>query len=414
MPNDVLLSAGDHESVGFSVGNENIEIVKNGSFWYIEGNEDFPLDQEIPYAMEKILSPLLYKRTVTQDCSDPETYGLGTLALKVSFTGSDQSGTLYIGDPCSSSPGWYFAFGDEKTVYLGDESLGNAFTFGNLLDLILLDNYPPLNANSVTGLKTDTFELVLTPEGAFGDTESRFSLKYGEKLFMTDCDTAEDTVMLISGIEPESCARYGITDEKVLREYGFEDKKLVVNYSDSGNELTSVIYIGSETDDGHVYTLLEGSNQICLVHDDYIKALSISAESLLSKKVFPLTPGKISVLEMKTESGVYSLERRTKSVEDAEGLTQTIVEYYKDGVLADQNNADALIDMLTSLKASSVAFYEPEGSEEVFVLIITSVDGQIHKISVIKDGEDFYALRDGVCWQKISEVDAVRLMDLSI
>ena len=409
----VILDAGKLKSVELTVGNEDVRLIKNGSFWYVDGNEDFPLDQDIPTAMEKLLSPLSAQRKVAENNGDPEKYGLGRYALKISFSGESQSGTLLIGDPCGAAPGWYFALGDESGVYLGDESLGTAFTFGQLNDLILPDPYPPVNAGSVVGMKTDTIEIIQTPTGKFGDPESRFCVSINGTLCMADDESAAELIALAAALEPERCVRFGDVDEGVLSEYGFKKSSIEISYTDSDSTLKSVVMIGAHTDDGHVYTMLEASKQICLVHADELYALSGDPEPLLSRRAFPVVPGKLASLRVKNAAGEFELERRTRTEEDENGLSQTIVEYFSDGRLADGRRADALTDTLASIEASSVALYDPpDDAEAVFSLSFSLTDGSPHEIKVCEGGGEFFVIHDGVCWQKLGEADAHTLENL--
>lgn len=152
-----LYQMDDSKIVGLRFKNSKAEMdfIKEKDTWLVEGDTDFPLDQNKITTMVDEVAAVTADKLVTDQCDDLEEYQLNTPDLTVEVEDSDGNRqSLVIGMESVSGGGRYAYCGDSSKIYILSTSIYTSFdyTSGQIMETA---DFPAVTADYVTGLKIE-------------------------------------------------------------------------------------------------------------------------------------------------------------------------------------------------------------------------------------------------------------------
>ncbi|MDO5539311.1 MAG: DUF4340 domain-containing protein [Eubacteriales bacterium] len=275
----VDISQTDVSSLTFNIGEDAVTFVTEEDGWYMESDEDFPVNSTEISSLLSYFGPLKAVRTL-EDVNEISEFGLDAPANVFLLKNSEgNETTITIGDNNEGTGDDYVMKDDETDViYTISSSLRNAVG-DDIYDYAVSEEIPSFSSDNIVGVIVkrdgDTYELQKGNEEwtvLGNDTE-------------LDQDDMEMAVSNLGYLSYTGYADYHCTDEKT---YGFDSgKEITIIYEvivansaadgeDGTEDLSSVeqhtltFRIGDTDPEGNYYVQQEDSEEVHTLSDSVL------------------------------------------------------------------------------------------------------------------------------------------------
>lgn len=253
---------------------ETIALRKNGDAWQVEGDAEYPLDQEAVKALVSSLAALTGNLRL-EGVDAPEDYGLDAPALVAEIELADgQTRTLSLGNETLLGGEYYVSAGEAGVVYVTDVALSSVLS-ASLDELTQWEEIPQVD---------DIARLViLGPSASLDQTyyEDSAALTYNPewRWFQTGLQYPSDTdAMRLLLDDVAALAWNGFVAHSVegeaLAEYGLDSagSTSVVAFVEGQSESALSLVIGASCEEGY-YAMLAGSDCVYTMAAESVASL---------------------------------------------------------------------------------------------------------------------------------------------
>ena len=253
---------------------ETIALRKNSDAWQVEGDAEYPLDQEAVKALVSSLAALTGNLRL-EGVDAPEDYGLDAPALVAEIELADgQTRTLSLGNETLLGGEYYVSAGEAGVVYVTDVALSSVLS-ASLDELTQWEEIPQVD---------DIARLViLGPSASLDQTyyEDSAALTYNPewRWFQTGLQYPSDTDAMrlllddVAALAWNGLVAHGVEGE-ALAEYGLDSagSTSVVAFVEGQSESALSLVIGASCEDGY-YAMLAGSDCVYTMAAESVASL---------------------------------------------------------------------------------------------------------------------------------------------
>lgn len=253
---------------------ETIALRKNGDAWQVEGDAEYPLDQEAVKALVSSLAALTGNLRL-EGVDAPEDYGLDAPALVAEIELADgQTRTLSLGNETLLGGEYYVSAGEAGVVYVTDVALSSVLS-ASLDELTQWEEIPQVD---------DIARLViLGPSASLDQTyyEDSAALTYNPewRWFQTGLQYPSDTDAMrlllddVAALAWNGFVAHGVEGE-ALAEYGLDSagSTSVVAFVEGQSESALSLVIGASCEEGY-YAMLAGSDCVYTMAAESVASL---------------------------------------------------------------------------------------------------------------------------------------------
>lgn len=289
----------DVNTIILNTGETELRFVKNDDTWDYDGDDKFPVNQDILKTIAEAAGNFEADRKL-ENGDSLDAYGFAD--DNVSVTAKDSAGTevtLVYGDAVGD--GYYVKTSDSDTVYTAGSTLYSQFQGKTLYDFVQEEALPTTFSDDIMQVKltfdgkTYTYDKPAEEESdtsesteAENDTSESTETESGAAESETESETKspeaeafDNLAAAIPGMSIEKCADY-YADKTELKKYGLDKPKMTIEYTytdSDGNEKTQIIYVGStaekenDADADAYYVRLEGSDMVNTISANSIDGL---------------------------------------------------------------------------------------------------------------------------------------------
>ena len=251
-----------------------IALRKNGDAWQVEGDAEYPLDQEAVKALVSSLAALTGNLRL-EGVDAPEDYGLDAPALVAEIELADgQTRTLSLGNETLLGGEYYVSAGEAGVVYVTDVALSSVLS-ASLDELTQWEEIPQVD---------DIARLViLGPSASLDQTyyEDSAALTYNPewRWFQTGLQYPSDTDAMhlllddVAALAWNGFVAHGVEGE-ALAEYGLDSagSTSVVVFVEGQSESALSLVIGASCEEGY-YAMLAGSDCVYTMAAESVASL---------------------------------------------------------------------------------------------------------------------------------------------
>lgn len=234
-----LVDAEDLTAVSYTDGESTLGFVEEDGTWYDTADKEIPMNQDVVGGFADTVASLSAKREL-KDPDDVADYGLDAPAYTISYTTKDgEEGAVYIGDMTGED--YYAMVEGSDRIYTISDDLPYSMDF-DLSGYIQTDTVPSISSGNLK--KVEVTENGATT--AFEDEDDLGELAGGwGTLTLTEL------------------ADYHVTDD-TLADYGLDEASritAVAEYedTDTGDEESFTVYLGSTDENGNRYVMVDDS-----------------------------------------------------------------------------------------------------------------------------------------------------------
>lgn len=251
-----------------------IALRKNGDAWQVEGDAEYPLDQEAVKALVSSLAALAGNLRL-EGVDAPEDYGLDAPTLVAEIELADgQTRTLSLGNETLLGGEYYVSAGEAGVVYVTDVALSSVLS-ASLDELTQWEEIPQVD---------DIARLViLGPSASLDQTyyEDSAALTYNPewRWFQTGLQYPSDTDAMrlllddVAALAWNGFVAHGVEGE-ALAEYGLDSagSTSVVAFVEGQSESALSLVIGASCEEGY-YAMLAGSDCVYTMAAESVASL---------------------------------------------------------------------------------------------------------------------------------------------
>lgn len=354
----------EYTALSIKSGKEKMDLTRENQTWSMEGEKEFPLNEE---AVEKILSTLS-SLTAKRELKNQEDASIAEYGLKepeVTIDAKRKDGsilTVEIGDKLPIDGNYYFRLGKESTVYVIEPMIETKLNVTRS-DLLRM---PP--STNITVDQLEEIQLVKLGKGGFHfiyDKNNPYD-HTGASLFSwyteskdkmpinVDSNKASKLFQSFLNNEVEKAVDYG---DKALKEYDLEKPKATIymrykETKDSKKEVETYLHVGKQDQNGDYYVTFNNDNIVYLMSKDELDTkLSYREEDYLSDYLLLADIAKLSGLKITTEETTYDYHMKKEKVKDKDGKEEEkTVYYYKDQPFENEMTFKQFYNLVISLK----------------------------------------------------------------
>lgn len=317
-----------------------VSLEKKEDSWYVEGEEEFPLDQSYINGMLSSLSSIQASGLVKEDADNMEEYGLKKPAMEITITLSDGTlAKLTLGDEVPIQGGRYGLADDGTTVYVFDSGYYTSFDY-SLHDLMTVETGPQFEPGSVTGLVLDN------GKGSYFEAKTDKSLAwiingpYSQPV-RGDAQSLSGLFSSYSGLSFGECVEYDSKDSTI---YGIQKDgaRIQIQYEEeitdeaAGGEAsksrkkTFTLLIGDPDEEGNYYVQPKGSSYVYKMDEDtvesllYVTPFSYISPYIVNETIEDLESISIEIKKNKKQSTISLKETKAKDKEGSETVEYTV------------------------------------------------------------------------------------------
>ena len=351
--------------------------------WRIVQPKALAADQDAVTSMVTSLSSLNGDKTIDENATDLSAYGLNAPALDITITKKDGKTTsLLVGDSTPTNSGNYAKLSDSPKVYTVASFVKTGLdkSVNDLRDKRLLTFDSDKLTRVVLNAKGGPVELgknaqnewqILKPSASRADGSQVDSLVGKLKDAKMDATISDDDA------------------KKAAAGYASSARVALATVSDSGGDQTLEVH---KDKDKNYYAKSSAVEGIYKISTDVGDALDKGLDDFRNKKLFDFGFSDPTKIDLKGAS-------YTKSGDKWMSGAKTM----------DNGTVQSLIDKLRDLTAGK--FADKSAGDVVFEATVTSNGGKkIEKVSIRKQGSDYFAQREGE--PSIYQLDAKAVDDL--
>lgn len=424
--NIVLYTLNTDTASRIEVKNEKGEVFleKKEDSWFVEGEEEFPLDQSYISGMLSALSSIQASGLVKEDGENMEEYGLKKPAMEITITLSDgTSAKLTLGDEVPIQGGRYGLADDGTTVYVFDSSYYTSFDY-SLNDLMTVEAGPEFEPGSVTSLILDN------GKGSYFEAKKDESLAWTingpySQPVRGDAQSLSGLFSSYSGLSFGECVEYDSKDSTI---YGIQKDgaKIEVQYEEEitgeadGSKAvktrkeTFTLFIGDPDEAGNYYVQPKGSSYVYKMDEDtvesllYVTAFSYISPYIVNETIDDLESISIEIKENKKKSTISIKETGTKDEEGSETVEYTVKRNKKKW---DYDEFSAAFTNLSQLTFSGEMKEENPSGKRVYATVLLKGRKNTKTITFLEyDKANFYQVLidgEGIFLTEIKPVQSV-------
>ncbi len=271
--------------IEFTVGGEELCLEKKDGFWLLAGEEDFPVDQDIPKNMLAIVSPLIPLREVSAAPEDEAVYGLDS-PVSVTVTDGNGAHSFLLGDECAAVEGYYLCAEENSPVYLVELSVGIAYCHRDRYGLIQTDPHPKVDEELITKVSfrtpEQTIALVKISREDSADSDPLWVWETAEGQRQAEGQVPASVLEAIGAFRFDACVEHRVDDlrrqELFPEGLGFTVEYLHKGKDEAGKEhLTPQRFTlwleAAPVDEEYYRCNLSSSSQLCTVQKRIVEQL---------------------------------------------------------------------------------------------------------------------------------------------
>jgi hypothetical protein len=363
---------------------ETIQLQRKGSKWEIAALQPLPADPDAVSSMLSTLSSLSSDRTIDENATGLDQYGLTQPAIELSITDKNKKNTkLLIGNDTPAGTAVYAAIGGDPRVFALSSYKKNGFdkSANDLRDKRLLT----FDSDKVSSIELTAKKQTI----AFGRSKDEWHIVKPQP-FRADRSQVEellrtlhDAKMDLSGSEDEkkTAAAFGsgttFATAKVTDVSGTQELQVRKNKDD---------YYAKSSAVGGVYKISSGTGT----------GLDKDLDAFQNKKLFDFGFSDPDKVELHDGPKTYFLTRSGR-------------DWWSNGTKMDPGGVSALIDKIRDLSASK--FARTGFAAPVLNLAVVSDGGKrIEKVMLSKSGDNYLAKREHE--PTLYELNATAVADL--
>lgn len=332
----------------FDMDDGEVTWVNEEDGWYLEEDENFPVDESKMSTLISSISSITPERTL-DEVTNLKDYGLEEPVNVIKVEKTDESvETIYVGNKNPSTGDTYIYLNDEKeTVYTIASDLGSKFS-GDIYDFAVGEDYPSIVSSNITRISVDKEDNSYSLEND-ADSSTNYTVTDGEgnakEADASSAGTLQSSTAALSfnGYYEYNCEdweAYGLDDPKMKLTINYTEEEAVeTDESDESDETedvsensdgdeeavkqtvekTLVLYVGSLNEEDNNYYVRLGDSQE--VHGIAQSAIS----TLMNGKAFDYWKLSIEYIAISdldhldvTYNGETHTLKRVVTVEDEE------------------------------------------------------------------------------------------------
>ncbi len=267
----------------------DIKIVLQNGKWVVQGEEDFPINEQYVISMVNVISPLYATAKITKDVQADTVYGFDGEYNVITVKDDETTTQLTIGDINAQT-------GD---TYLKNNTTGEIFTVGSdfvstyniqKADLLQTDIWPITSSSQVQSVQfaSDLLPLdglkITIERTDDGENPVMYNVtpKSGQP-FYAENDAANILISTISSLYITQSENYS-AQQSEFASYGLEDPLLtmqVVATGYQGEDLSVTMHVGNVAPSGGYYVNFEGSLAINIMDGMFLEEIFNTNEQML-------------------------------------------------------------------------------------------------------------------------------------
>lgn len=386
--------ASNFTSIAIQGLEDSMTFVLSDGVWVLQGEEEFPTDQDKIDSMASTLSKLSASKTVTEAASDLSEYGLAQPSIVVTATREDNSQlVLNIGDKLSVDSDYYGSLNDSTTVYVIPLATRTKF---NVVrdDVFALAQTPSVTLDQLLEIQLSTksegsFHIAYDAENPYDYTGTGTYTWYsvGDNRLPVNVDNMTISTLLSNflSFSLDKGVSYGVD---AMKEYGLDNPEgmIYVRYADSDDatkENEFILYIGNKDADGNYYVSVNDEEIVYLMlADDLTDKLAYQEADILTSFTHLVNIKDVSHLDITTPLLAQAYTFETEVTTDSQGNESTVTTYKKDGeVIEDEESFKDFYQSVISLKRSGNLTYDDKVSGDPVLTIDFNLTND-HEIKV--------------------------------
>lgn len=355
-------------SLSIVSGDEQLLFVLQDDLWILQGEEDYPVDNDKVEEMVAAIASISVSKTVAKEADDLGEYGLSEPSYVITAKKADgKEVQLCIGDRMAVDTDYYAKLGDTNAVYILPLATRTKFAVTKQ-SLFAMPTVPSLSYNQlkevqVSSKKYQNLHIASDDENPYDYTGLDIYPWYsiGDDRLPVNLDNTSYTTLLSNYIS------YDVMDgvdygSEAMMQYGLSDPAAVVSirYTDSDNkEQELTMKVGDMDENGNYYVSFNQEDRVYRMSADTMgDRLTAQEEDYFSAYVHLINVDELERLTIKTPSisHVYDVTRETST--DADGKETTTTTYSKDHVTyEDSTDFNTFYQKVISLKRSDSLTY---------------------------------------------------------
>ncbi len=441
-----LLDAEADEVTGLSwaLDGETVSLQKADGRWTLDGDPDFPVDQEAARKLAEAVAGLTASRQLTgvETLAD---YGLEEPTFAVTVTLADGEWRLISQGALNALSGdAYVQVSGDDSVYIASDAPADAFDMTRS-DLLAMEALPEIG---------DAMRIELTsPErGLALRCRSAGSGNYVDEATdrAMDGDAVEALIEALNAIDWTGCVSYAATDAE-RTQFGLDEPTARVRVSfsteresggDDGETTVesgeyALLLGGTSSDDGSVYaaTAVDSPMIYTIGSEDARQIYDALDGGLESAKVFSADWDDVAEIRVRTGDGEMRIERDAASPDGANEQAETTAEpeatvedtaeaepesteqpestevpeaqsaWLLDGQRVDAELWTRFTEAIDALESTAA---DEEGAGDALLSVeIELADGAVQSAEFLDSGADAYAIRGEAKAVDAAEIDAL-------
>lgn len=328
-----------------------LSFTKNGELWNLDGEPEFPTDDETLNSMVTTLASLSASKTAVEEAQDLGEFGLLQPTIIVTATRQDGSKLIFnVGDKAAVGSDYYGSLNDSTTVYVIPVATRTKFNVTRE-DVFYKPAAPSVTADQLREIQLSTqsngnFHIVYDAENPYDYTGMSTYPWYsvGDNRAPINLDNMTTPSLLGDyltynldhgvGYGQEAMDTYGLTNPQGMIYLRYVDA------TDSSKENEYVLHIGNQDENGNYYVSVNDSTNVYLMlSSELSERLAYDETTILTNYVCMVNIEKVKqlILQTSNESHTYEITSTVSTNESGNEVTSTT--YNKDGAVIEDVDA---------------------------------------------------------------------------
>lgn len=389
--NSIVLSLAPEQIQSLSFPGEEGEIVfeRKDESWISPEDTEFVMNPSRLNLMLDDLAALTVTRTL-ENAGDPEQYGLGEKAKKISVTDTEGTETnIYLGSRNNSNHQLYIQIGkDPDTVYLTSAALDSHFS-GRLEDFAQYESFPKAAPESMRIFRvekeTDSYVLDMPGDDNCTVTDEEGNVQKANLNIVGTMQNNLSNTNWAQNLEYHcrDFGKYGLDTPTAVIEVTYE-----ASDSQAGEMFT--LSVGGQDEDGNYYVRLDDSMQVHTIRQEYLTDFVESKPTTFWSLTYSFVSiGDMEKLEVSAAGKTYTMQRIT----EGSGQEEEEISWLVNGKSIEKNLFTDFYYACVSVTAQERLDEVPETEgEPVLALHYYLTDGSEKTIQYYEYDQNFYTV----------------------